>query len=143
MKSLVSYWPLKSAGTSLVIGIDSEFTGLNSHKHLQKRVEHYQRYFGKSTSGTSALNIVDKAFDKDVYRNKPPYRHQLSIFNADIFTSPESGYVGIVDTDCLFIITVCDQDDFFDEGGKPIINAHLGMSENKFWEEVPPLARNG
>ncbi len=131
LSTYLTFWPIGAANTKLMIMLDEQDRN-NSY------VPSIEKEFAQHQVLTNRSRIVFNDVPGIYYANSGWKRQQYVMFYADNFTSAE--YVGLVDTDCMFITYVHSSDIF--EHGKPVINGKTGnpfqpgSKEQIVWKDI-------
>lgn len=144
LRSLLLFWPLEQSNVSLVAVIDYEQKYDSVTNRLTNEYLKFERSILKNKHRfLGGINIkVNKFID---YYNSGHDRQQYLQMTADEYIDdPEVEYIGIVDTDSLFI-TYVELGDIF-ENGKPVINGRFGtyslLRLSTVWSKVPEATFN-
>ena len=136
LRSYLLFWPIHVSKASVRFLYDGEYNGTSDLSDFLNKIapyiSHPQRY------GSLFVTSNDLHRHSSVYGGKGYMRQQLLYFYADRYSSAE--YIGLADTDCMFI-TYVDREDIFEQG-KPVVHGRIGRpTDFIMWAHIPASTR--
>lgn len=136
LRSYLLFWPFQISKTSVRFIYDGEYNETSDLSDflmdLSPYMAHPKRY------GNVFVTANNLHRHSSVYNNKGYMRQQLLLMYADKYSSAE--YIGLADTDCMFI-TYVDREDVF-ENDKPVVHGRIGKpTDFNFWYHIPESTR--
>ena len=136
LQSYLLFWPFQISRTSVRFVYDGEYNGTSDLTDFLAKLSPYTAH--PERYGNLYITANDLHLHSSVYNNKGYMRQQLLIMYADKYSPAE--YIGVADTDCMFI-TYVDREDIF-ENSKPVVHGRIGKpTDLHFWYHIPESTR--